>query len=166
MSLPPRDWAVGVATGFYLSYIPFNLLGSRRGPQKGAWTGAGFVGTLIGWATLYALPVDPVGFSAVVVVGIALAVWLSEAAEKRLGTKDDSRIVVDEWVGYWVAVAFLPRQMNILLLGFVLFRIFDAFKLPPYKYLERLPGGWGIVMDDVGAGIVANIVLRCLLSAY
>lgn len=131
-----------------------------------SWTGAGFVGTLIGWATLYALPADPWAFSAAAAVAVVLASWLSGAAEKALGTKDDSRIVVDEWVGFWFAAAFLPRETKVLLLAFALFRIFDAVKLPPYRYLERLPGGWGIVMDDVGAGIVANIVLRCLLSVF
>ena len=57
-------------------------------------------------------------------------------------------------------MAFLPRGAAWLAAGFVLFRVFDAVKLAPYRWLERLPGGWGVVMDDVGAGVVANLILQ------
>jgi phosphatidylglycerophosphatase A len=70
-------------------------------------------------------------------------------------------------VGYWVAAAWLPRTWQAGLAAFVLFRFFDSVKLPPSRWLERLPGGAGVVMDDVGAGIVsivlAGLILRRLI---
>ncbi|MBI3549837.1 MAG: phosphatidylglycerophosphatase A [Elusimicrobia bacterium] len=155
---------VAFATGFYLSYIPvtfFETVGRPRSTPAN-WKGAGFVGTLEGWAMLYLLPTQPVQYAATVAAAILAACWVSGEAERGLGTKDDPRIIIDEIVGYWVTVAFLPRKAAVLALGFLLFRFFDSVKLPPYRWLERLPGGFGVVMDDVGAGIAANLVLRVL----
>ena len=71
--------------------------------------------------------------------------------------------MLDEIVGFWVAAAWLPKTWIAAGLAFVLFRFFDSVKLPPYRWLERLPGGSGVVMDDVGAGIVANLLTRWIL---
>lgn len=147
-----------LATGAYISYIPVTLTGGRK------WTGAGFLGTLVGAAFVPVLPREIPTFSAFLVISILAACWICGEAERLLGGHDDSRIVLDEIVGYWTAIAFLPWTPSVLAAGFVLFRIFDAFKLEPYKRLERLPGGWGVVMDDVGAGVVANLVLRAVLA--
>ena len=157
---------VAVATGFYLSYIPVKFFEAVGRPARAPsnWKGAGFVGTLEGWAALYWLPQDPRTFTIALVLGILAACWISGVAEKNLGQKDDARIVIDEVVGYWVAVAFLPRRLAVLGIGFILFRFFDAVKLAPYRWLERLPGGYGVVMDDVGAGIVTNVILRSALA--
>ena len=95
---------------------------------------------------------------------IVAACGICGSAEKSLKSHDDSRIVLDEIVGFWVAAAWLPRTWTAALTAFVLFRFFDSVKLPPYKWLERLPGGWGVVMDDVGAGIVANLLARLILG--
>ena len=157
--------AVAIATGCYLSYIPVRLLrllpGSREleRPDR-RWTGAGFVGTLLGLAVLPLLPRDPRFFIAALLGAIAGACWVADIAERSFGQKDDSRIIIDEVVGYWTAVALLPRTATVLAVGFVLFRLLDSIKLPPYRWLERLPGGLGVVMDDVGAGVVANLALR------
>jgi len=156
---------VAVATGFYISYIPFWLTKNSRLASKKRWTGAGFLGTVIGWAGLYALPEASLPFGIALFVSIAAACAICGRAQHALGTHDDSRIILDETVGYWSAVAWLPRDPKLLLLGFVLFRFFDAAKLPPYRALERLPGGTGVVMDDVGAGIVTNLCLRAVCFA-
>ncbi|MCX5790097.1 MAG: phosphatidylglycerophosphatase A [Elusimicrobia bacterium] len=124
------------------------------------WTGAGFVGTLAGWALWYALPKSSGAYAAVVAALALAACWICGVAEEELGVHDDPRIVLDETVGFWVAVAFLPRGAAWLAAGFVLFRVFDAAKLAPCRWLERLPGGWGVVMDDVGAGVMANLILQ------
>lgn len=160
-----RRCAVFIATGFYSSYIPVRLLrltpwskDLERSDRR--WTGAGFVGTLLGLVSLPILPSEPRTFSAALVLGIAGACWVADVAERFFGQKDDSRIIIDEVVGYWTAIAFLPRTVPSLFVSFVLFRFFDAIKWPPYSWLERLPGGFGVVMDDVGAGIVANLLLR------
>ena len=150
--------AVLLATGLGISYIAPTGRGRK-------WTGAGLLGTLEGLALWPLLPAAPGPYAAVVAAAIAAACWISGIAEKSLKTHDDSRIVLDEIVGFWVAAAWLPRTWTAALLAFVLFRFFDAVKLPPYKYLERLPGGMGVVMDDVGAGIVANLLARLILDS-
>jgi phosphatidylglycerophosphatase A len=133
----------------------------RRG---GKWTGAGLVGTLEGLALLPLLPASGAAFWAVLLLGTAAACWVCGLAESELGRHDDPRIVLDEVVGMWFAAALLPRAAGPLAAAFVLFRLFDAVKLPPYRWLERLPGGAGVVMDDVGAGIVANVGVRILMQ--
>lgn len=148
---------VWLATGLGISYIAPTGRGRK-------WTGAGFLGTVEGIALWPLLPEAPGAYAAVVVSAIAASCWVSGVAEKSFGTHDDSRIVLDEIVGVWVAAAWLPRTWTAALLAFVLFRVFDAVKLPPYKYLERLPGGLGVVMDDVGAGLVANVLALLILG--
>lgn len=157
--------ATALATGLYLSYIPVKILQSL-GHARGKWTGAGFVGTLEGLALLPLLPATPAPFLAVTAAAIAAACWICGRAEIALGVHDDSRIVLDEVVGFWTTVALLPRTVPILAAGFILFRLLDSVKLPPYRWLERLPGGIGVVADDVGAGLVANILLRAALKAF
>src|SRR5262249_49744409 len=129
----------------------------------GKWTGAGFVGSLEGLALLPLLPASGAAFWAVVGVSTALACWICGVAEAALGRHDDPRIVLDEVVGMWFAAALLPRAAAPLIAAFVLFRILDSVKLPPYRWLEKLPGGAGVVFDDVGAGIVANVIVRIML---
>lgn len=152
--------ATALATSFYLSYIPGKLL-SGVGRRK--YTGAGFIGTLVGWALVPLLPKESAAYAAVLAVALLLACWICGRAEKALKTHDDSRIVLDEIVGYWSAVAFLPKTPHVMLSAFVLFRLLDTVKLPPYGWLDRLPGGYGIVCDDVGAGLAANLLLRAAI---
>jgi len=144
-----------LATGLRISYIA---------PRGRKWTGAGFLGTVEGLLLWPLLPEAGNAYAFVVLISIAAACWICGSAEKSLGGHDDSRIVLDEIVGFWVAAAWLPRTWTAALLAFVLFRFFDSVKLPPYKWLERLPGGLGVVMDDVGAGIVANLLARWILK--
>ena len=146
-----------LATGLGISYIA--PVGRGR-----KWTGAGFLGTVEGLALWPLLPEAQIAYAIFVSVIVAAACWICGSAEKSLKTHDDSRIVLDEIVGFWVAAAWLPRTWTAGLLAFALFRFFDSVKLPPYKWLERLPGGFGVVMDDVGAGIVANLLARFILG--
>lgn len=157
--------AVVMATGFYLSYIPVRLVRllpwarNLERPDR-RWTGAGFIGTLLGLGGMPLLPKDPLLYATALIIGILGACWASGVAERVFGQKDDSRIIIDEVVGYWTTVAFLPRSWFYCLWGFVLFRFLDSIKWPPYRWLEKLPGGYGVVMDDVGAGIFANLILQ------
>ncbi len=118
------------------------------------------MGSLLGWASLYALPETLPAFAAVLGVCLWVACWSSTHAELALGVHDDPRIIIDEVLGYWVSVALLPRSAAVLAAGLVLFRLLDSVKLPPYRWLERLPGGYGVVFDDVGAGVAANLLLH------
>lgn len=95
-----------------------------------------------------------------------LAVWLSGIAESALGNKDDHRIVVDEIVGYFWAIAYLPsRGWAVSLAAFTLFRVFDVYKIPS-RGVQNLPGGWGVMMDDILSGITANLILHAALKFY
>ncbi len=104
---------------------------------------------------------------------LALGVWASDAAERSFGTKDDGRIVIDEVVGQLLTLAplvFLAapgRRRGALWLaaGFVLFRLFDIWKPGPVAWGERFPGGAGVMMDDVLAGLLAALVLGSLYVA-
>ncbi len=93
----------------------------------------------------------------------ALSVYVASRAEEIYQKKDDQRIVIDEIVGFQVAM--LPVAITGLHLGvaFVLFRIFDILKPFPLNRLQSLPGGWGVVMDDVGAGVYAGILMLLLV---
>ena len=91
-----------------------------------------------------------------------LAVWISEKAQAYWGVKDDRRIVIDEIVGFLVTVLWVPRSFFFILLGFFFFRFFDIVKPPPIRLLERANGGYGVVLDDVLAGIYANVALHLI----
>ena len=89
---------------------------------------------------------------------IALAVWVSGRAEGLLDTRDDARIVIDEVAGVVVALLWLPLRWEVAVIGFGLFRLFDIAKPPPCRWVERLPGGLGVVSDDLVAGLYANFL--------
>ena len=76
------------------------------------------------------------------------------------GRKDDRRIVIDEMMGFFVTMLWLPRTVFFIVIGFFLFRFFDILKPPPIRRLENIQGGFGVVLDDVVAGIYANIALQ------
>jgi len=98
----------------------------------------------------------------VLAIGL-VACWAAGRAETIFGEQDNRRIVIDEVVGLLVTMAAVPLTWPYLLAGFVLFRIFDILKPPPIRLIERtVKGGWGVVLDDVLAGIYAQICLRVL----
>jgi len=89
-----------------------------------------------------------------------LGTWTSHDAEAVLG-KDSGHIVIDEFCGYLISVLFIPKSIYYLIAAFVLFRIFDIFKPPPIRWIEKtVPGGAGIMLDDVLAGIYANLCIQ------
>ncbi len=79
------------------------------------------------------------------------------------GKSDPSEVVIDELAGQWFALIALPHTIGYGIAAFVLFRIFDIFKPPPIKQLERLPGGWGVMLDDVAAGVMTCTILNGFL---
>jgi phosphatidylglycerophosphatase A len=82
---------------------------------------------------------------------------------RELNRKDPGRIVIDETCGQLISLFLVPPAIKPVALAFFLFRVFDILKPYPIKKLESLPWGWGIMADDVGAGIAAAIVLRILM---
>lgn len=161
-SAPWEGCAKALASGFFLSYIPVFICRSRVIPPgwKTRWTGAGLVGSLWAVAALRFLPRDAWRGLFVILGALFVAVVVSDYAEEAYAQRDDSRIVIDEFVGAWITLAFQPRTVGIVMTGFVLFRLFDVFKLPWVRRAGELPGGWGVVLDDVMAGILANVSLR------
>jgi phosphatidylglycerophosphatase A len=95
-----------------------------------------------------------------------VAVWAAATAGRHFGVADDGRIVIDELAGYLATVAFLPWSWTTALLGFVWFRVFDILKPPPVGWIDRhCKNGFGVVIDDVAAGIYAALALRATLWA-
>lgn len=88
------------------------------------------------------------------------AVWASTQAAKALGKKDPGKVVVDEVLGQWVTLLAAPAfSLPYLLAGFALFRLFDIWKPWPVRNLEAFPQGYGIVADDIGAGVYGALIL-------
>ena len=96
-----------------------------------------------------------------------LACYVSREAERMFGEKDSPRIVIDEIVGFqWTMFLVAPTVLHVSA-GFILFRFFDILKVFPAGYLQRrLPGGCGIVMDDVVAGMYSNIALLLIIKFW
>ena len=132
------------------------------------WFGCGFSpigpGTAGSLGALVLLPV--IGFSPRSLL-IALlmvsppAVWAAHRVAKDRGVEDPQIVVVDEVIGQWIALLGIQSWswLNVAL-AFGLFRLFDIFKPPPVRQADRLPGGWGIIADDVAAGLYAALVMR------
>lgn len=124
----------------------------------------GTAGTLIGVLFYLALQhLPPVYYIGVIVVLFALGVWICGRSASELGVHDHPAIVWDEIVGYLVTMIAAPAGWAWVVLGFVLFRLFDIWKPWPIRWLDRrVQGGLGIMIDDVIAGIFALAVLQLL----
>ncbi len=94
-------------------------------------------------------------------ISFVVGVYFCDQASKALGVHDHGGIVWDEFVGFWITMIAAPEGWQWILLGFCLFRLFDIWKPQPIKYLDaKVHGGFGIMVDDVVAGIYALIVLQ------
>ncbi len=141
MSFPTRL----IATGFFAGYSVF---------------APGTVGTVVALVIYCLLP--PLSlFSWIVFLTLLfpLGVYTASAGESVWG-KDPAPVVIDEIVGFFVTMFWLPFSLWLGIAGFFLFRALDIVKPPPARQSEALPGGWGVVVDDVIAGIYGNLILR------
>jgi len=125
----------------------------------------GTVGTLAGIPAFWVLARLPGPLWALTWTALLfVAFWAADAAGHFYGVVDDGRIVIDELVGYLATVAFLPFSWRAAVLGFFWFRIFDIVKLPPASWFDRTwKNGFGVVLDDVAAGVYAAVALRLSL---
>lgn len=137
-----------IATGLYSGYFPIV---------------AGTIGTIPAWLLAWFYAGNGWFLPVAAVVSTALSFWSSDRAEKFLG-HDSKKIVIDEWAGMFIALLFLPHQIEVYLGAFLFFRFFDVIKPFPADRCEALHGGLGVTLDDVVAGIYAN--LACWLSIY
>ena len=115
--------------------------------------------SLLALPLIWVLPKSVAVYGVVFVVAFVVGVYLATVLERRWG-KDDRHITVDELVGMLVAFFLVPFSIWSALAGFLAFRFFDIVKLPFVRWFERLAGGWGVVMDDVMAGVCTNVVLQ------
>ena len=122
----------------------------------------GTFGSLLGLALVWSVSGWPAGLLVCFILGFsALAVWVAHEAERIIGGRDPGSIVIDEMAGILIAGAGLPFSFLQAVAVFVLFRVFDIIKPFPVGWLDRrLKGGIGIVLDDLAAGILANLVIR------
>jgi len=148
-------WAYAVATFF----------GAGLGkPGPGTW---GSVAAVLLWG-LYAGLAHPTRGALVAALGIgivaatALGVPAATIVERESGRIDPGFVVIDEVVGQWIALVGSPADWRHGLIALALFRLFDITKPFPVRRLERLPGGWGIVFDDVAAGLYALFIASVL----
>lgn len=137
-----------LATGFYTGLSP---------------SIPGTTGTIPAWVLLWYFFPQHIGVQvALLVVTIGISVWVASEAETVFG-HDSKKIVIDEWAGMVVAVLFLPHTPTAYLLAFGAFRLFDVVKLWPAAQFEKLPQGWGVTMDDVAAGVQANVFVQIII---
>ena len=142
--------AVAVATAGYIGYFPI------------ASGTVGSAGGLLLYALLLPLHSITVDLTVIVVL-CAVGVWAGTTAEQYFGGIDPGPVVIDEVVGMLVTMLFVPPGWAAAIAGFLLFRLFDVIKPYPSSRFEHLPGGWGVMADDVMAAIYANLALRGLL---
>jgi phosphatidylglycerophosphatase A len=120
----------------------------------------GTVGSFVAVLALFFAPVLPLSFLiAIILASFLIGVWAAGRCEKIWG-KDPGRVNWDEVVGQMITLLWVPKILTFYAAGFLLFRFFDIVKPSPVRNAEKLPGGWGIMMDDVFAGIYAAICLQ------
>jgi phosphatidylglycerophosphatase A len=151
-SAPP--WATLVATFFGAG---------RLRPGPGTW---GSLATVLLWAVLSRfLPATWIFPANLILAVLAVAVGIPAATQvaRASGIKDPQFVVIDETAGQLIALLGAPVSWKSFLAGFILFRAFDIVKPYPVRQLERLPEGFGIVVDDVAAGLYGLAVMQLLV---
>ncbi len=143
--------AVLFATAGYIGLIPV---------APGTWGAAVGVCLLL----LVRLAAAPALEALLLAVVLACGVWSATLTERRYGRRDPGAIVIDEVAGVLIALFWIPVGWTGLLVGFVAFRVFDIVKPFPVSVAERLPVGWGVMADDVVAGLYAYLTVRVLAA--
>jgi phosphatidylglycerophosphatase A len=141
-----------LSSGFgvgYIKYIPGTL--------------ASFFGIII-W--FFLISSDYMFHFFLIILILPFSIFISGIAEKIYNKKDDKRIIIDEIVGIWISLAFLPKKTIILFFGFLLFRFFDIKKPLLINKIQKINGGIGIILDDVFSGILTNTILRLFITIY
>ncbi|MGD0282235.1 MAG: phosphatidylglycerophosphatase A [Dissulfurispiraceae bacterium] len=140
-----RPFSKIIASVFFIGYIPF---------------ASGTFGSLAALIFMWLLKPDMVLHGVLVVGAFALGTVVSHIAEGIFG-KDSGRIVIDEFTGFMISVFLLPLTAGYLTAAFFLFRFFDILKPPPIRNIERaVRGGLGVMMDDVAAGLMTNLLIQ------
>lgn len=146
-----RLW-IAVATGGYSGYFPL------APGTAGSVVGAGLVWVFQSWT---------ISFQVGIIAGLTiLGARACQQANRIFKKADSPRIVIDEIVGMMISMIGIPVTGYWLVVGFILFRIFDIVKPPPARYIDtHVKTGWGVMGDDIAAGIYSNILLHLMLRA-
>jgi phosphatidylglycerophosphatase A len=145
-------WATG-------SFLGIGLMG------KGGGTVASIATVGLWWvAAKYLSPTNLLYVTgAGALVATLLGIYVAEVIARELGKKDPSEVVIDEVAGQLIALIAVPVDWKYALASLILFRAFDIVKPPPVRNLEALPGGMGIMLDDVAAGFYALAIVHGLM---
>ncbi|MBT4362856.1 MAG: phosphatidylglycerophosphatase A [Desulfobacteraceae bacterium] len=140
-----------LATGFYSGYAPF---------------APGTFGTIPGILICYFISGSDITIAFLyTLLVVIISIPIAHEAEKITGKNDPGCIVIDEIAGILVTLSGIPFNTTTVISGFIIFRFLDILKPFPIRYLEKkVPGGAGIVIDDVAAGVIANLILRGMTS--
>jgi len=127
----------------------------------------GTAGTLVGVGLILLMGgVSPFWLTVLSTVLFVLGAQACDRARQFFQKPDDGRIVIDEVVGYMVTMIGIPTESYFLVFGFLIFRFFDVVKFEPAKYFDvKLKNGWGVMADDLIAGLYSNLILRLVLKA-
>ncbi len=124
----------------------------------------GTCGTVVGVGLFWLVSgLPPVHYAIFLLVFILFSCWVADRAQALFGADDPKQVTIDEIAGFLVTMAFHPWGVKAVVAGFVLFRLFDILKPPPARQIDRrIHNGFGIVLDDVMAGVYANVCLWLL----
>ena len=136
------------STFFYVGYFPLI---------------PGTAGSLAGVIVYFLVKENPLAYILTLAALLILGFWASGKAEKLIGKKDPSSVVIDEVCGMLLSLAFLPYNIKLVIIAFFIFRLLDTLKPFPIGRLERLKGSLGIMTDDLVAGIYTNIILQVVV---
>jgi phosphatidylglycerophosphatase A len=139
-----------IATGFFIG---------EKLPAPG--TAASIVAAVIYYLFL---PTSVTFYWTMLILLTFIGVLTAGRTEEMMDEIDPPQIVIDEIVGFFVAMAFLPKSLGLVIIGLIIFRILDIMKIYPMNKLQIVAGGLGIMLDDLYAGIVTNLILRIIHS--
>jgi phosphatidylglycerophosphatase A len=140
-----------------LAYIFATGLGSGYTPFA-----PGTAGSLLALFIYLLVPLDNYVWLIICTIVFFIGVWAANIVEEKHGN-DPGIIVIDEFVGQWISLLFLPGTLMVYMAAFLLFRIFDILKPFPANDSQKITHGWGVMIDDVIAGIYANLVLQIVI---
>lgn len=123
----------------------------------------GTLGSLAGLGLCWLLHGNPFLYITAFLVLFFVGVISSGKVEKEMGIKDPQVVIIDEFACIFLVFLFIPLRPSTIIVGFILFRLFDIVKVPPMKRCEDLKEGWGIMVDDLLAGVYTNIILLILV---
>jgi phosphatidylglycerophosphatase A len=146
-----------LASVLFLGYVPF---------ISGTFGSAACVFALWWTCCRTHMAVSPLWLWAVALAVTTFSIIVASRPREVFGSDDPRQVVIDEVAGQLVTFLFIPLSLKTLILGFFLFRFFDVVKPYPIHKFEALDGGLGITMDDVAAGVFANITLIAILWGY